>query len=95
MLKENQKSQAILSDDQNEFLIGNSNEVILMRKVLITGATGFIGRNLAEYFACQPNFEVYGTYFSSPPLDHPNIRMLHTNLTEKMDVLRVVEGKDM
>ena len=62
-----------------------------MRKVLITGATGFIGRNLAEYFACQPNFEVYGTYFSSPPLDHPNIRMLHANLTGKMDVLRVVE----
>ena len=66
-----------------------------MRKVLITGATGFIGRNLAEYFACQPNFEVYGTYFSSPPLDHPNIRMLHANLTEKMDVFRVVEGKDI
>ena len=66
-----------------------------MRKVLITGATGFIGRNLAEYFACQPNFEVYGTYFSSPPLDHPNIRMLHANLTEKMDVFRVVKGKDI
>ena len=66
-----------------------------MRKMLITGATGFIGRNLAEYFASQPDFEVYGTYFSSPPLDHSNIRMLHANLTERADVQRVIEGKDI
>ena len=66
-----------------------------MRKILITGATGFIGRNLAEYFASQPNFEVYGTYFSSLPLDHSNIKMLHANLTERVDVHRVIEGKDI
>ena len=85
----------ILLEGKNGFLAENLDGTILMRKMLITGATGFIGRNLAEYFASQPDFEVYGTYFSSPPLDHSNIKMLHANLTERADVQRVIEGKDI
>jgi dTDP-4-dehydrorhamnose reductase len=34
-----------------------------LKKILITGVSGFIGYNLYKYF--QPNFEVYGTYFNN------------------------------
>ena len=34
-----------------------------MKRVLITGITGFAGSHLAEYFLAErPEVEVYGTY---------------------------------
>ncbi len=65
------------------------------RKVLICGATGFIGRNIAETFIKRDDFEVYGTYFESKMLQYPKITMLHADLTRKEDVTRVVKGMDM
>ncbi|OGW65851.1 MAG: hypothetical protein A3J72_06230, partial [Nitrospirae bacterium RIFCSPHIGHO2_02_FULL_40_19] len=38
------------------------------KKILICGATGFIGRNIAESLAKKEEFEVYGTYYKSEPL---------------------------
>ena len=66
-----------------------------MKKILILGATGFIGRNSAEYFAEKSDFEVYGTYFNSSPLDHNNIQMIRVDLTNKADVDRVIQGMDI
>ena len=34
-------------------------ESIMKKKILILGATGFIGRNTAEYFAENEDYEVY------------------------------------
>ena len=65
------------------------------KKILILGATGFIGRNSAEYFAGQAGYEVYGTYFSSPPLSQANIQMQQADLTKQEDVDRVVRGMDV
>jgi nucleoside-diphosphate-sugar epimerase len=65
------------------------------KKVLICGATGFIGRNIAETFKKRDDFEVYGTYFQSEPLQDPKIMMIHADLTHKEDVIRVVKGMDM
>ena len=53
----------------------------MKRKLLVLGATGFIGRNMAEYFAAKNEFEVIGTYFKSAPLNHPNIKMVKADLT--------------
>jgi GDP-L-fucose synthase len=64
-------------------------------KVLICGATGFIGRNISERFAKNPNYEVTGTYFKSPPVKIKNLEMIHADLTNKMDVEKVVKGKDI
>ena len=36
----------------------------MKKRILILGASGFIGRNLYEYFK-EKKFEVYGTYFKS------------------------------
>jgi len=65
------------------------------KKVLICGATGFIGRNIAESFAKNDDFEVTGTFFNSGPLDNENIKMVRADLTNKGDVDRAVEGMDI
>ncbi len=66
----------------------------MKQKLLICGSTGFIGRNVAECLAGQDGYEVYGTYFNSPPLDHPKIRMIQADLTDKHDVNRALNGMD-
>jgi GDP-L-fucose synthase len=65
------------------------------KKVLVCGATGFIGRNAAEYFAEQTGYKVFGTYFSSSPLNHPKIQMQQADLTKHEDVDRVIKGMDV
>ena len=65
------------------------------QKILICGSTGFIGRNIAESFAENDDFEVYGTYLRSEPLNHHNIRMIKVDLTNKDDVSRVIKGMDI
>ncbi len=65
------------------------------KKVLICGATGFIGRNIAERLVQRPDLEVYGTYFELVPWKDERIRMVRADLREKVDVERVVEGMDI
>jgi len=66
-----------------------------MKKVLVCGATGFIGRNIAESLARRDDLEVYGTYLNSEPPDNPGVKMIRADLTRKDDVNRVVEGTDI
>lgn len=65
------------------------------KKVLICGATGFIGKNVAEAFIKHEDFEVFGTYFNSKPFHDPKITMLYADLTRKGDVTSVVKGMDI
>ena len=67
----------------------------MKKKILICGATGFIGNNTVEHFVGLGDFEVYGTYFNSAPLDNPKITMVKANLTNKDDVNRVIKGMDI
>jgi nucleoside-diphosphate-sugar epimerase len=64
-------------------------------KVLVCGATGFIGRNIVESFAKRGDFEVYGTYLNSKPLDNPRIKMMQVDLTNKEGINRVLKGMDL
>ena len=66
-----------------------------MKKILILGATGFIGRNAALYFAKKSDFLVFGTYFNSDPFEHEKVKMLHVDLTKKKDVDKVIKGMDI
>lgn len=68
---------------------------MIKKKVLICGATGFIGRNIAESLMKREDIEVFGTYLNSKPISHPEIKMLKTDLTNRDDVNRVVEGMDI
>jgi len=65
------------------------------KKLLICGATGFIGRNLAEYFATKPDYDVYGTFFKSKPYDNPNIKFLKADLTKNSDIIKIIKDKDI
>ena len=64
-------------------------------KVLICGATGFIGRNVAEYLSKREDLEVYGTYFNSPRYEHEQIGLIRADLTDRLDVERVTKDKDI
>ncbi|KAF0135243.1 MAG: putative nucleoside-diphosphate-sugar epimerase [Candidatus Saganbacteria bacterium] len=65
------------------------------KKILICGATGFIGNNIAEYFVAKPDVELFGTYFRAKPLSNPRIKMLKADLTNQDDVNRIVVGMDI
>lgn len=65
------------------------------KKILICGATGFIGRNIVKKFLQRDDFELYGTYLDSGPLTEGKIKMIKADLTKKEDVDRVVEGMDI
>lgn len=67
----------------------------MKRKVLVCGATGFIGRNIIETLVKNNDFEVYGTYLKSEPLNSPGIKMLSADLTRREDVNRVIKGMDI
>lgn len=67
----------------------------MKKKILVCGSTGFIGRNIAEALAKEGEFEVFGTYFSSPALEHPQITSIHVDLTNAEQVDRVVKDKDI
>ena len=64
-------------------------------KILICGATGFIGRNITEKFALIPEFEVHAVHFKQPEYDLPNITWHQADLRNPEDVERVLSGKDI
>lgn len=65
------------------------------KKILVCGATGFIGRNIAEALAVHDHYEVHGTYFTKKPWTNPKVVMHFADLTKKEDVERIVAGMDI
>ena len=61
-------------------------------KILICGASGFIGRNLFEYLLHRTDFEVYGTYNTDKNLNgqplHPHL--WKADLTDKKSVNKII-----
>lgn len=66
-----------------------------IKRILLCGATGFIGHNLAEHLAANDAYAVTGTYCSTPPFAHDRIHFVHADLTRRDDVERVVQGVDV
>ena len=65
------------------------------QKVLICGATGFIGRNIAESLAANDEFEIVGTYLNSEPWNHASVKMIRADLTKAEEVNQVIKGVDI
>ena len=63
-----------------------------MKTILICGATGFIGRNIAEYYAQNDDYDVVGVFNRRPPFSHPRIRWLQANLTNPLEAAAVMVG---
>ncbi len=56
------------------------------RNLLITGATGFIGRNLVEYYAGRDDVNVYAVNFTRPAYDVPGVTWIQADLTKQDQV---------
>jgi GDP-L-fucose synthase len=65
------------------------------KKIVICGATGFIGRNCAERFAADPAFEVIGIHHRRPPFNHHAIAWIEADLTRTEDAMRAIDGADI
>lgn len=64
-------------------------------KVLVCGATGFIGCNITERLALDPGFDVHAVRFKQPEYDLPNVTWHKADLRKTEDVKRVLEGMDV
>jgi len=68
---------------------------VTKKKVLVCGATGFIGRNAVEAFADRDDFQVIAVHHRKPALQIDNVEWLEADLTNPDDVARVVSGIDV
>lgn len=70
-----------------------------MKKILICGATGFIGRNLLRRFTDRSEYEIIATYHKTPPPEgfqgEGKVRFVGVDLTHKDDVKEITQGVDV
>ncbi|MGF1623372.1 MAG: NAD-dependent epimerase/dehydratase family protein [Alphaproteobacteria bacterium] len=66
-----------------------------MTRILICGATGFIGRNLVEHFAARPDCTVTAVAHKRPPFDCPGVTWVQGDLRDSAAVDRVIAGADI
>ena len=67
----------------------------MVKKILICGGTGFIGRNIASYFASDPQNEVFATYNLRPAYAHPRLTWIKVNLTDQEKVTDLFKNVDI
>lgn len=69
------------------------------RRVLVCGASGFIGRNVAERLSARDDLEVSGTYCATTPTGalaaNPRLTLIRADLTDRAQVHRVLAGVDV
>jgi len=67
-----------------------------MANLLICGATGFIGRNLVEYFSKQGEHKIRAVHFNRPSIDgYENVEWVKANLKNEDEVKKVLDGIDI
>ena len=65
------------------------------QKLLICGATGFIGRNLTQTLANHPGYDVHAVHFVRPPYLCEGVTWHQADLRKVEDVERVVTDVDI
>ncbi len=64
-------------------------------RVLILGASGFIGSHLLKYYSDKKDFEVTGVYFKNRPASFANTNLLRVDLLEKSQIKGLFNGYDV
>lgn len=64
-------------------------------KILVCGATGFLGRNVAAALSKLPEYEVTGTYFQTKPPTDTAVNYVYADLRERDTVDQLLKGKDI
>jgi GDP-L-fucose synthase len=67
----------------------------MKQKVLICGATGFIGRNLTEQLSKRADLDVHAVRFNRPEYHCPNVTWHQADLRNPADIERVIKGVDV
>lgn len=67
----------------------------MKQKVLICGATGFVGRNLTEQLSRRDDLEVHAVRFQRPEYACPNVIWHQADLRRPEDIERVMQGIDI
>jgi len=67
-----------------------------MKNILICGATGFIGRNLLDYYYKQGNYNIRATHFKRPLVEgYDGVEWINCDLRDPQQVQNVVNGVDV
>ena len=64
------------------------------KKILILGASGFIGKNVAIFLSKKKNFNVIGTFYKTKT-SIKNVKMIKCDLTNKRNTDRITKGIDI
>lgn len=64
-------------------------------KVLICGATGFIGRNMTEQLSKRSDLDVHAVRFNRPEYHCDNVTWHQADLRNQADIDRVIQGVDI
>lgn len=67
----------------------------MKKKVLICGATGFIGRNMVEQLSQRDDLEIHAVRFQRPEYHCPNVIWHHADLRKSEDIERVIQNIDI
>ncbi len=67
----------------------------MKKKILICGATGFVGRNMAERFARSGEYEVHAVRYKRPEYPLANTVWHQADLRDPVVVEKLVEGMDI
>jgi GDP-L-fucose synthase len=68
----------------------------MKRRVVVCGATGFIGRNLAESLAAEPEqFDVVGVHHRRPPFQQRGMAWRCADLTDRREAKQAIAGADI
>jgi nucleoside-diphosphate-sugar epimerase len=67
----------------------------MTQRILICGATGFIGRNLTEHFAARGDCEIHAVRFARDAYDCPGVTWHRADLRRVEEVEALVAGCDV
>lgn len=67
----------------------------MKKKVLICGATGFIGRNLTEHLSQRDDLEIHALRFQRPPYNLANVNWHQADLRQPEEIERIIKNIDI
>jgi GDP-L-fucose synthase len=66
-----------------------------MARIVICGATGFIGRNLVAHFSGKPDYDIVAVSNRRPRYEQPGIRWVEADLRDASAADRLLEDADI
>ncbi len=67
----------------------------MKQKILICGATGFVGRNMTEYFAASGKYDVHAVRFNRPEYACKGVTWHQADLRDADEVSKLMQGVDI